>query len=92
MTSIGTLFAFLLVSAGVWIMRVKSPHLQRQFKTPFVPLVPILAIIICGAMIFGLGWANWMRLLIWMVIGFVFYFTYGIRKSKLFNENNNKPK
>jgi basic amino acid/polyamine antiporter, APA family len=92
MTSIGTLFAFFLVSAGVWIMRVKSPDLQRQFKTPFVPLVPILAMIICGAMIFGLGWANWMRLLVWMVIGFVFYFTYGIRKSKLFNENNNKPK
>jgi len=88
MTSIGTLFAFLLVSAGVWIMRVKSPHLPRQFKTPLVPLVPILAIVTCGAMIFGLGWANWMRLLIWMIIGFVLYFTYGIRKSKLFNENH----
>jgi APA family basic amino acid/polyamine antiporter len=90
MTSIGTLFAFLLVSAGVWIMRVKSPELPRQFKTPFVPLVPILGIIICGAMIFGLGWANWMRLLIWMAIGFVLYFTYGIRKSKLNNEIKNK--
>jgi len=90
MTSIGTLFAFLLVSAGVWIMRVKSPELPRQFKTPLVPLVPILGIIICGAMIFGLGWANWMRLLIWMVIGFVLYFTYGIRKSKLNKEINNK--
>ena len=86
MTSIGTLFAFLLVSAGVWVMRVKSPGIQRQFKTPFVPLVPILAIIICGAMIYGLGWANWMRLLIWMAIGFIIYLGYGIRKSKLFNE------
>ena len=90
MTSIGTLFAFMLVSAGVWIMRVKAPQLQRQFKTPFVPLVPILGIIICGAMIFGLGWANWMRLLAWMLIGFVFYFTYGIRKSKLNSERKAK--
>lgn len=87
MTSIGTLFAFLLVSAGVWVMRVKSPGIQRQFKTPFVPLVPILAIIICGAMIYGLGWANWMRLLIWMAIGFIIYFSYGIHKSKLNIEN-----
>ena len=90
MTSIGTLFAFMLVCAGVWIMRVKSPELQRQFKTPFVPLVPILGIIICGAMIFGLGWANWMRLIAWMAIGFVFYFAYGIRKSKLNKMNNQK--
>ncbi|MFA4851113.1 MAG: amino acid permease [Bacteroidales bacterium] len=90
MTSIGTLFAFILVCAGVWIMRVKSPELQRQFKTPFVPLIPILGIIVCGAMVFGLGWANWMRLLAWMLIGFVFYFTYGIRKSKLNKELNDK--
>jgi APA family basic amino acid/polyamine antiporter len=90
MTSIGTLFAFMLVCAGVWIMRVKSPELQRQFKTPFVPLVPILGIVICGAMIFGLGWANWMRLFAWMMIGFVLYFTYSIRKSKLNKMNNLK--
>ncbi len=86
MTSIGTLFAFMLVCAGVWIMRVKNPELKREFKTPFVPLVPILGIIVCGAMIFGLGWANWTRLFIWMAIGFVLYFAYGIRKSKLKKE------
>lgn len=83
MTSIGTLFAFMLVSAGVWIMRVKNPELQRGFRTPLVPLVPILGILVCGAMIFGLGWANWMRLFIWMAIGFVVYFTYSIKHSKL---------
>lgn len=83
MTSIGTLFAFMLVSAGVWIMRVKNPGLKREFRTPLVPLVPILGILVCGAMIFGLGWANWMRLFIWMAIGFVLYFAYGIRHSKL---------
>lgn len=91
MTSIGTLFAFMLVCAGVWIMRVKNPELKREFKTPFVPLVPILGILVCGAMIFGLGWANWTRLLIWMAIGFILYFSYGIRKSKLKKElNENK--
>jgi APA family basic amino acid/polyamine antiporter len=85
MTSIGTLFAFILVCVGVWIMRVRHPELQRQFKTPLVPLVPILGIIVCGAMIFGLGWPNWMRLGIWMVIGLIVYFTYGVKNSKLNN-------
>ena len=85
MTSIGTLFAFILVCAGVWIMRVKRPEIQRQFKTPLVPLVPILGMIVCGAMIYGLGWTNWLRLIVWMAIGFVIYFTYSIKKSKLNN-------
>jgi basic amino acid/polyamine antiporter, APA family len=86
MTSIGTLFAFIVVCAGIWILRVKRPELQRQFRTPLVPLVPILGIIVCGAMIYGLGWTNWVRLLVWMAIGFVIYFGYSIRNSKL-----NKP-
>jgi len=64
-------------------MRVKNPELKRGFKTPWVPLVPILAIIVCGAMIFGLGWANWIRLLIWMAIGFVIYFSYSRYHSKI---------
>ncbi|MSR46379.1 MAG: amino acid permease [Planctomycetes bacterium] len=83
MTSIGTLFAFMLVCAGVWILRVKHPNLPRQFKTPLVPLVPILGILVCGAMIYGLGKENWMRLLGWLAIGFVVYFGYSIRHSKL---------
>ena len=83
MTSIGTLFAFMLVCAGVWIMRVKNPEIPRQFKTPMVPLVPILGMVVCGAMIYGLGWTNWVRLLIWMGVGVILYFAYGIRKSKL---------
>jgi basic amino acid/polyamine antiporter, APA family len=86
MTSIGTLFAFMLVCAGVWIMRVKRPDLKRQFKTPFVPLVPILGIIVCGAMIYGLGWTNWLRLGVWLLIGFVIYFGYSVRNSKLNKE------
>ncbi|CAN5667413.1 amino acid permease [soil metagenome] len=83
MTSIGTLFAFILVCAGVIIMRRKNPELVRGFKTPMVPLVPILGMIVCGAMVFGLGWPNWVRLMIWLAIGFVIYFGYSARNSKL---------
>jgi APA family basic amino acid/polyamine antiporter len=83
MTSIGTLFAFILVCAGVWIMRVRSPELERGFRVPAAPLVAILGIVVCGAMIYGLGWTNWMRLLVWLVIGFIFYFTYGKHHSRI---------
>jgi APA family basic amino acid/polyamine antiporter len=92
MTSIGTLFAFMLVCAGVWIMRVKRPDLPRQFKTPLVPLVPILGILVCGAMIYGLGWPNWLRLGIWMAVGMIIYFAYSIRKSALNRDNGAGPK
>ncbi len=85
MTSIGTLFAFILVCIGVWMLRVKHPEIQRQFKTPLVPLVPILGVLVCGAMIFGLGWTNWARLLGWLAIGFVIYFFYSRKHSKLNN-------
>jgi APA family basic amino acid/polyamine antiporter len=81
MTSIGTLFAFILVCAGVWIMRARRPDLERGFRVPAVPVVSILGIIVCGAMIYGLGWTNWMRLLVWLVIGLVFYFSYGKHHS-----------
>ena len=83
MTSIGTLFAFILVCAGVWVMRVKNPEAVRQFKTPLVPLVPILGILVCLAMIYGLGWPNWARLGAWMLLGTAIYFAYGIKNSKL---------
>ena len=83
MTSIGTLFAFMLVCAGVWIIRARSPELERGFRVPAVPLVSSLGIIVCGAMIYGLGWTNWMRLLIWLAIGIVFYFAYGKSHSRI---------
>ncbi len=88
MTSIGTLFAFILVCVAVIILRKTDPDLPRQFKTPFVPFVPILGIIVCAAMIFGLGWTNWARLFGWLAIGFVIYFSYSAKKSKLRNPNN----
>ena len=85
MTSIGTLFAFILVCIAVIILRKTEPNLPRQFKTPFVPVVPILGILVCAAMIFGLGWPNWLRLFGWLAIGFVIYFTYSRKNSKLRN-------
>src|SRR3989440_6533911 len=83
MTSIGTLFAFMLVCAGVWIIRVRSPELARGFRVPALPVVSILGIIVCGAMIYGLGWTNWMRLIVWLLIGFIFYFGYGKSHSHI---------
>jgi APA family basic amino acid/polyamine antiporter len=83
MTSIGTLFAFMLVCAGVWILRVQRPEMQRAFRVPAVQVVATAGIVVCGAMIFGLGWTNWMRLIVWLAIGLVFYFSYGMKHSKL---------
>ena len=88
MTSIGTLFAFMLVCAGVWIMRVKRPELVRGFRVPALPLVAILGILVCGAMIYGLGWTNWLRLAVWLAIGLVFYFGYGMKHSRLQSHPN----
>jgi APA family basic amino acid/polyamine antiporter len=83
MTSIGTLFAFILVCAGVWIMRRRRPDVPRGFLVPALPLVAILGIVTCLAMIYGLGLTNWLRLAVWLVIGLVFYFVYGKNHSKL---------
>ena len=83
MTSIGTLFAFILVCAGVWIMRVRRPDIPRGFTVPALPVVAILGIIVCGAMIYGLGWTNWLRLGGWLVVGLIMYFGYGKSHSKL---------
>jgi len=83
MTSIGTLFAFILVCAGVWIMRNKRPDLERGFRVPALPFVAIAGIVVCGAMIYGLGWTNWLRLLVWLVIGLGLYFGYGRQHSRL---------
>jgi APA family basic amino acid/polyamine antiporter len=83
MTSIGTLFAFMLVCIGVWILRVKRPDLPRSFRVPAVPVIATLGVITCGAMIFGLGLANWLRLLAWLAIGLVIYFGYSRSHSKL---------
>jgi APA family basic amino acid/polyamine antiporter len=83
MTSIGTLFAFVLVCAGVWIMRVRRPDIPRGFVVPALPLVASLGIVVCGAMIYGLGWTNWLRLAAWLLVGLAIYFGYARQHSHL---------
>lgn len=85
MTSIGTLFAFILVCFSVIVLRKTDPDMKREFKTPLVPLVPILGIIVCLLMIAALGWTNWLRLAVWLAIGLVIYFTYSKKNSVLNN-------
>jgi len=80
-TSIGTLFAFVLVCGGIIIMRRTHPEIPRPFKTPFVPVVPILGIIFNLILIYGLGWTNWARLFGWMAIGLFIYFGYSRKHS-----------
>ena len=81
LVSIGTLLAFVIVSVGVIILRKSSPDAPRAFRTPFVPVVPILGAIICLVQMFSLPVDTWWRLLGWMAIGFIIYFTYGIKHS-----------
>jgi APA family basic amino acid/polyamine antiporter len=83
MTSIGTLFAFVIVCAGIIIMRKTNPNAPRPFRTPLVPLVPILGIAVCLAMMLGLGWTNWARLVSWLAIGLIIYFGYSRSRSLL---------
>jgi len=83
LTSIGTLLAFVLVCVGVIILRKSDPNLERPFKTPLVPLVPILGIIVCSAMILSLWGTTLTSALVWMLIGLVIYFSYSKKNSKL---------
>src|SRR5687768_4390678 len=83
MVSIGTLFAFVLVCIGIWVLRVKQPDAPRTFKVPLVPLIPILGVITCLFMMAFLPLDTWVRLLVWMAIGVVIYFVYSRHKSVL---------
>ncbi len=77
MVNIGTLLAFVIVCIAVILLRRTDPDQARPFRTPWVPLVPILGVIFNGYMMYRLGWINWARLIIWLAIGLVVYFTYG---------------
>jgi APA family basic amino acid/polyamine antiporter len=81
LTNIGTLFAFVVVCAAVLIMRVKHPEAERPFRVPFSPLTPVLGILTCLVLMFSLPPENWWRLLAWLAIGFVIYFSYGVKHS-----------
>ena len=83
MTSIGTLMAFTLVCAAVLVVRKTMPNIPRSFKTPFVPLVPILGILTCLCMMLFLPADTWIRLVLWMLIGLDIYVGYGMKHSKL---------
>jgi APA family basic amino acid/polyamine antiporter len=83
MTSIGTLFAFILVCIGVVILRVKRPELPRAFRVPAVWVVATLGVVVCGAMIYGLGPDTWIRLIVWLLIGLLLYFGYSQKHSLL---------
>ncbi|HEY0740259.1 MAG TPA: amino acid permease [Chryseosolibacter sp.] len=83
LTSIGTLFAFIIVCAGVWIMRIKAPQMPRPFKTPLMPLVPAMGILICFLLILSLDFTTQLAALGWIVIGIVVYFLYGAHHSRI---------
>jgi APA family basic amino acid/polyamine antiporter len=82
MVNIGTLFAFVLVSIGVMVLRRTRPDLPRAFRTPLVPLIPILAVLACAWLMLNLSVETWLRFVVWMVIGFVVYYAYGRGHSR----------
>jgi basic amino acid/polyamine antiporter, APA family len=85
MVNIGTLLAFVIVSIAVMVLRKTNPDQPRPFRTPWVPVVPILGVLVNGLMMWSLGWQNWARLIIWLVIGLVIYFTYSRYHSRVNN-------
>ena len=92
MVSIGTLLAFVIVCAGVWIIRRRRPDLERPFRTPLVPLVPILGIITSLAMMLSLTGITWIRLGVWLVVGMVIYFSYGVHHSRVQRQSDPSQK
>jgi APA family basic amino acid/polyamine antiporter len=85
-TSIGTLFAFLLVNVGVIVLRRTRPDLKRSFMAPLFPLTPILGMLFCGYLLVGLAGVTWLVFLAWLAVGFAVYFLYGYRRSLLHTE------
>jgi APA family basic amino acid/polyamine antiporter len=83
LTNIGTLFAFVLVAIGIWILRVKSPDAPRKFKAPAYKVVCTLCILICTGLMIALPYVTWIRFALWMVLGVLVYFLYGRKMSKL---------
>ena len=85
LSNIGTLFAFVLVSVGVMVLRKKQPNRHRGFRVPFGPVLPVLSIIFCILLMTGLPIRTWERFFIWLTIGLIVYFTYSRRRSEFAN-------
>jgi APA family basic amino acid/polyamine antiporter len=83
MVSIGTLLAFIIVCAGVWVLRARGTDVKRNFVTPWIPFTPIMGILISGYMMYSLQTATWIRLVVWLVIGLIIYFAYSRKHSKV---------
>ena len=83
LTNIGTLFAFVLVSLGIIVLRRTDPDRPRPFRTPLVPWVPLAAIVCCTYLMIELPWVTWIRFAVWLAIGLLFYLLYGARHSRL---------
>ena len=81
--NIGTLFAFVLVAAGILVLRRTDPGRPRPFRTPLVPWVPLLAILTCGYLMAAQPRVTWIRFVVWLVVGLVLYFCYGYRRSRV---------
>ena len=92
LVSIGTLLAFIIVCISVLVLRKRRPEIHRPFRTPWVPLVPILGAGICFLQMAALPLDTWLRLIVWMAIGFFIYFFYGVKHSKVREEIRNSPK
>ena len=92
LTSFGTLFAFVLVSIGVWVLRVRAPHIERPFRTPVAPVVSVLGALICLAMIVGLDLQTLIVAFAWMLFGLVIYFIYSRKNSVLRRYSDVLPK
>ena len=90
LVNIGTLLAFVLVCAGVLVLRKTRPDLDRPFRTPWVPFVPIMGIICCLGLMATLPADTWLRLIVWLLIGFAIYFGYGAKHSMLQRERDSR--
>jgi APA family basic amino acid/polyamine antiporter len=90
LVSVGTLFAFLIVCASVWILRYRSPELERPFRVPALPLIAAMGILINGGLMFSLGRDNWIRLIVWLALGLIIYFAYSRHHTKLGNPTGPK--
>jgi APA family basic amino acid/polyamine antiporter len=83
LTNIGTLFAFILVCVGILILRQREPERRRAFRVPLSPLLPLLGVVACLYLMFGLPWVTWVRFGVWLIVGMIVYFFYGFRRSRL---------